>query len=72
MSKASKGSLLKLANAAFQKAAVQVIERAKQSGTPVIVWEDGRVKAVPSEDMEPRITRKKNEEVGEHERRNDA
>ena len=57
-----KGSLTRLANAAFQRAAAVVIARAKQTGAPVIVWEDGRVKRIPFERMIPRIaawTRKK-------------
>ena len=39
-------SLTKLADAAFEQAAQKVIERAQQSGTPVIVWEDEAVKEV--------------------------
>ena len=51
-----KGSLTGLANAAFQRAAAVVIERAKQTGTPVIVWEDGREKTIPCEIMSLRIS----------------
>lgn len=40
MKKTSDQRLMKLADAAFQQAAQKVIERAQQSGTPVIVWED--------------------------------
>ena len=29
---------------AFRRAAVKVIERAKETGTPVIVWENGKIK----------------------------
>ena len=36
-------SLTEKANAAFRQAAAKVIERARQTGTPVLVWEDGRV-----------------------------
>lgn len=36
-----------LAEAAFRQAAVKVIERARQTGTPVILWRDGRVVEVP-------------------------
>ena len=43
----NKSWLSKLADAAFKRVAVRVIERAKQTGTPVIVWEEGRIKAVP-------------------------
>jgi hypothetical protein len=36
-------TLTEKANAAFREAAVKVIERARQTGTPVIVWENGRI-----------------------------
>lgn len=39
-------------DAAFQAAAIAVIERARQTGTPVIVWEDGQIKEIPSEEFE--------------------
>jgi hypothetical protein len=39
-------TLTKLADAAFQQAAQKVIERAEESGTPVIVWKDEAVTAV--------------------------
>jgi hypothetical protein len=39
-------TLTKLADAAFQQAAQKVIERAEQSGTPVIVWEHEAVTEV--------------------------
>jgi hypothetical protein len=56
-------SLSELAEAAFKEAAVEVIERAKQTGTPVIISEGGQVKAVPPEALEAAIkgsARKKN------------
>ncbi len=40
------GSLSEKADAAFQQAATKVIQRAKQTGTPVVVWEEGKVKEV--------------------------
>ncbi len=52
MKKASENPLTKLADAAFRQAAEKVIKRATESGTPVIIWEDGEVKRV-----EPRSTR---------------
>jgi hypothetical protein len=52
MKKASDNPHTKLADAAFRQAAQKVIKRAKESGTPVIIWEDGEVKKV-----EPRNTR---------------
>ncbi len=35
------------ADAAFLQAARQVIRVALQTGTPIIVWEEGRVKEIP-------------------------
>jgi hypothetical protein len=37
------GTLSDKAKAAFEQAAAKVIERAKQTGTPIIVWKDNRV-----------------------------
>jgi len=45
-------SLTKLADAAIQQAARKVVEHVKESGTPVIVWDNEEVKKV-----EPRKTR---------------
>ena len=36
-------SMLELAQAAFEQAARKVIERARQTGTPVILWENGAI-----------------------------
>lgn len=41
--------LTQLAEAAFEQVAKKVVERAKQTGTPVIVWEDGQIKELPPE-----------------------
>jgi hypothetical protein len=57
MKKPAENPLTKLAEAAFQQAAQKVIKRAKESGTPVIIWEDGQVKRV--EPRNTRITRKR-------------
>jgi hypothetical protein len=46
MKKSTEQPLTKLADAAFEQAAQKVIERAEESGTPVIVWEDESVKEV--------------------------
>lgn len=40
------------AEAAFQQAAAKVIQRAKQTGTPVIVWKEGQIEEIPSDRME--------------------
>jgi hypothetical protein len=36
-------TLTEKADAAFKQAAAKVIERARQTGTPVILWENGRI-----------------------------
>jgi hypothetical protein len=43
MKKLSEQSLTKLADAAFRQAAREVVKRAEETGTPVIVWENGSV-----------------------------
>lgn len=43
--------LTEKANAAFRQAATKVIERARQTGTPVIVWENGRAAERSSEEL---------------------
>ena len=45
------GSMQDKANAAFEQAAVKVIELAKQTGTPVVVWEDDQVREVTPEQI---------------------
>ena len=37
------------ADAAFRQAARKVIQIARQTGTPIIVWEEGRVKEIPAD-----------------------
>ncbi len=39
-------------DAAFRQAASKVVQRAKQTGTPVVVWEKGHVKEVPADQLE--------------------
>jgi len=40
---------------AIRQAADKVLERAKQTGTPVIIWEDDQIKEVPPEELELRM-----------------
>jgi hypothetical protein len=47
MKKAARSRLTRLADAAFRVAARRVIERAEATGTPVIIWQDGGIQAVP-------------------------
>jgi hypothetical protein len=46
---------LSLIEAAFREAARDVLRVAKQTGTPVIVWENGRIREIPcdSPELEP-------------------
>lgn len=50
--------MTKLADAAFEQAAHNAIERAKQTGTPLILWVDGAVKEVDPRDI-PRIRKRR-------------
>jgi hypothetical protein len=59
MKKSTEQPLTKLADAAFEQAAQKVIERAEESGTPVIVWEDESVKEVEPRKV-PKIRKTKN------------
>ena len=42
--------LTTLADAAFRQAAAKVVRRAKQTGTPLIVWERDGVRSIPPEE----------------------
>jgi hypothetical protein len=44
------------ADAAFQQAAYKVIQRAKQTGTSVVIWEDDQIKEVLPEEIELRFS----------------
>jgi hypothetical protein len=37
---------------AIRQAADKVLEKAKQTGTPVVIWEDDQIKEVPPEKLE--------------------
>lgn len=51
-------SLSARADAAFQRAAQKVVERARQTGTPVVVWKDGHVTELPPEQISENRTPK--------------
>jgi hypothetical protein len=53
------------ADAAFRQAAYKVIQRAKQTGTPVVIWENGEIKEIPPEEIEFRMKAEKLPEVRE-------
>ena len=45
------GPLATRIEAAFQRVAERVVERARQTGTPVVVWKDDRVTELPAEEI---------------------
>ncbi|MBN2293094.1 MAG: hypothetical protein JXM70_11750 [Pirellulales bacterium] len=45
-------SMTEKADAAFRQAALKVVQRARETDTPVIMWEDGKVKRVHPDDIE--------------------
>lgn len=53
-------SLLEKANAAFRQAAAKVIQKAKQTGTSIILWENGKLKRIRPEDFELPAARPEN------------
>jgi len=40
------------AEAAFRQAAQEVVRRARETGTPVVIWKDGRIERIASEHVE--------------------
>ena len=48
----TEGSLSEKADAAFERVVKKVLERARQTGTPVVLWQDEQVKLIPPEDVE--------------------
>jgi hypothetical protein len=38
-------------DAALLQAARKVVEEAKRNGTPVVVWEDGKVREIPADEL---------------------
>jgi len=40
---------------AIRQAARRVLETAKQTGTPLVIWENDQIKEVPPEEMEMRM-----------------
>lgn len=62
------GSLSEKAEAAFEQAARKVLERARQTGTPVVVWADDHVAELSPEQAaedQPRKTRMNETDVNE-------
>jgi len=54
--KETESTLAWKADAAFRQAAYKVIQRAKQAGGLVVIWEDDQIKEIPPEELESRIT----------------
>jgi hypothetical protein len=50
-------TLAEKADAAMLLASAEVIQVAKRTGTPVIIWKDGQVKEVPPEQLEGKINK---------------
>ena len=50
--KDQRAGLSSKADAAFRLAAKKVIQRARQTGTPVVVWEEGHAKEIPYDHFE--------------------
>jgi len=55
MSESFDESLTAKADAAFRQAAVQVVRLARQTGTSIIVWDHGEIRAITPEEAEKRI-----------------
>lgn len=49
-------SLTALADAAFRQAAAKLVRRAKQTGTPLIVWDGNQVRAIPPDELPAEAT----------------
>ena len=52
MKKPTDSAFTKLAEAAFRQAAKKVVKRAKEFGTPVVVWEDEQIKRLEPRNMQ--------------------
>ena len=52
MNEINEPALLSKIEAAFQLATQDVIRLAKQTGTPVIVWENGHVREIPCDRLD--------------------
>ena len=64
MSAETGNTLTEKANAAFRQAAAKVVERARQTGTPVIVWEKGQVAEHSAEELERQYSQGSQERGG--------
>lgn len=51
--------------AAFQQSAIQVIKRARETGTPVIVWENNQIMKLSPDEAERRLRSSQKEVITE-------
>ncbi len=65
MSNRAGNSMREKAEAAFLQAARKVIERARLTGTPIIVWEDGQIVERSWQEMEQSLAKKRTRPPGE-------
>ncbi len=47
-----KEPLTRQAEAAFRKASETVVRQARQTGTPILIWEDGQIRQVSADRLE--------------------
>ena len=52
--KANYDALTSKVEAAARQAATKVVQRARQTGTPIILWEDNQVKEIRADEIEIR------------------
>ena len=69
MSAETGNRLTEKANAAFRQAAAKVVERARQTGTPVIVWEKGQVAEHSAKELEEQYSHMSQEPGGTHKKK---
>ena len=61
--KANDISLSSKADATFQQAIKKVIQQARQTNTPVVIWEKNRIKEIPGDQVETTIGTAKTEDM---------
>jgi hypothetical protein len=55
--KPARDKLTKLADAAFLVASHKVVDRAEQTGTKIVIWEDGGVKKIEPSEARARLAK---------------
>ena len=54
-------NIVEKVDGAIRQAAEKILEKAKQTRTPLVIWEDDQIKEVSPEKMEIRITARPSE-----------